>query len=67
VESLGIPSISLVTEQFRGLGTATAKGRRVADLPIMVVPHLYDQWPEEKIREDIRNRLPEILDALVHK
>lgn len=67
MEGLGTPSISLVTDQFRGLGAATAKGRRVSELPIMVLPHLYDQWPEEQIREDIRNRIPEILNALVRK
>ena len=31
----------------------------------MVLPHLYDQFPEEDIRRDVRERVPEFLAALL--
>ena len=64
MEPLGIPTLSFLTEQFKGLGQITAKSRSLPDLPIIVLPHLYDQLPEDDIREDIRRRLPDILAAL---
>jgi hypothetical protein len=65
LEEMGIPTVSLLTEQFRGLGAATAKGKKMADLPVVVLPHLYDQKSPEAVREDIRERLPALLGALL--
>ncbi len=62
-----MPTVSLVTEQFQGLGAATAEGRKMPRLPIIVMPHGYDQWTEEAIREQIRAKLPAILAALTAK
>ncbi len=61
---MGVPTISLVTEQFQGLGAAAAKGRRMPNLPITVMPHGYDQWDEQAIKDEARLRLPEIMAAL---
>ena len=59
-----MPTISFVTEAFRGLGEATAKGKRMPELPIIVLPKLYDQLPEEEIWADMRNRAQDVLAAL---
>ena len=67
MEELGVPTISYVTEPFEGLGIATAKGKRIPDLPMVVLNKGYDQRSEEEIREDIRQRAPEILAALTKK
>ena len=67
MEELGIPSISFVTESFRGLGNATAKGKKMSDLPIVVLPKLYDQFPEDEIREDVRGHVPDVLDSLTNR
>ncbi|MBI3742926.1 MAG: hypothetical protein HY261_01385 [Chloroflexi bacterium] len=59
-----MPTISLVTEAFRGLSQATAKGKRMPELPVIVLPKLYDQLPEAEIRADVRDRVQDILSAL---
>ncbi|MCE2392468.1 MAG: hypothetical protein J4G09_13490 [Proteobacteria bacterium] len=59
-----MPCAGLVTRQFKGLAQATARGRRVPELPVLVLPQGYDEWPEERIRADARERLPALLDAL---
>ena len=64
MEAQGVPTISLVTEHFEGLGLVTAKGQKMPDLPTIVLPHLYDLLSEEEVRQDIRQRVPEILAAL---
>ena len=64
MEGLGVPTISDVTEAFEALGLATAKGKRIPDLPMVVLSKGYDQRPEEEIRADVRQRAPEILAAL---
>jgi hypothetical protein len=63
---LGTPTISLVTEPFRGLANATARGRKIPDLPTIVLPRGYDRLPEEDIRADIRRHLSEMLGAVTH-
>lgn len=60
-----MPSVGLVTEQFRGLAEATARGRRTPDLPILVLPAGYDELPEAEIRADARRRVPELVRALI--
>ena len=59
-----MPTVSLVTQQFRGLGQATARGKKLPELPIVVLPHQYDQMAEPDIRADIRARIPDLLTAL---
>jgi hypothetical protein len=59
-----VPTVSLVTQQFRGLGQATARGKKLPELPIVVLPHQYDQMAEPEIRADIRARIPDLLSAL---
>ncbi|MEE9285243.1 MAG: hypothetical protein V3V35_05885 [Dehalococcoidia bacterium] len=66
MEELGVPTISFVTQPFQGLGLATAKGKRIPDLPIVVLDHLYDQRPEDEIRADVRQRMPEVLAVLTN-
>jgi len=56
--------VSFVTEPFRSLAGATAKGKRVPDLPIIVLPMGYDQRPEDEVRADVRQRVPQVLAAL---
>jgi len=56
--------VGLVTEQFKGLAQATARGRRVPALPVLVLPRGYDELPEAEIRADARERLPALMDAL---
>ncbi len=55
----------MVTEQFRGLAEATARGLRVDDQPIIILPSGYDEWAEADIRADIASRLDDIVAALV--
>lgn len=59
-----MPSVGLVTEQFRGLAEATARGRKNPDLALLVFPAGYDELPEAVIRTDARRRLPELVRAL---
>jgi hypothetical protein len=56
--------VGLVTEQFRGLAEATARGRKNPDLAILVLPAGYDELPEAEIRADAQHRLPELARAL---
>ncbi|MDE0115903.1 MAG: hypothetical protein OXT07_04725 [bacterium] len=62
---MGTPAVGLVTEQFRGLAEATARGLRVDNQPLIVLPSGYDEWSEDDIRADIASRLDDIVDALV--
>ncbi|MCY4036425.1 MAG: hypothetical protein OXF64_03090 [bacterium] len=62
---MGTPTVGLVTEQFRGLAEATARGLRVDNQPVVVLPSGYDEWPEADIRADIAARLDQIVGALV--
>lgn len=61
---MGTPTVTLVTEPFRGLAGATSRGNKIPDLPTIVLPQAYDRLPEEAIRADIRLRLPDILAAV---
>ena len=56
--------MGLVTEQFRGLAEATARGRKNPELALLVFPAGYDELPEAEIRADARRRLPELVRAL---
>jgi hypothetical protein len=56
--------VGLVTEQFRGLAEATARGRRNPALAILVLPAGYDELPEAEIRADARRRMPELVRTL---
>jgi hypothetical protein len=56
--------VGLVTEQFRGLAAATARGRKNPDLAILVFPSGYDELPEAEIRADARRRIAELVRAL---
>ena len=62
---MGTPAVGLVTEQFQGLAEATARGLRVENQPLIVLPSSYDEWSEADIRADIASRLDDIVDALV--
>ena len=53
-----------MTEQFRGLAEATARGRKNPSLSILVFPAGYDELPEAEIRADARRRVPELVRAL---
>ena len=64
MEESGVPSVGIVTDQFSGLALATARGRKMPDLNIIVLPHKYDQLSEEEVRKDIRGRAAEIIAAL---
>ena len=64
MEESGVPSVGIVTEQFSGLALATARGRKMPDLNIIVLPHKYDQLSEQEVREDIRGRAAEIIGTL---
>ncbi len=62
---MGTPAVGLVTEQFRGLAAAAARGLRVENQPLIVLPSGYDEWSEADIRADIASRLDHIVGALV--
>lgn len=53
-----------MTQQFKGLAEATARGRRVPELPVLVLPRGFDELPEDEIRADARERLPALVSAL---
>lgn len=56
--------MGLVTEQFEGLARATAQGRCVPELPVLVLPSDYDERPEAEIRADARARWAALMGAL---
>ena len=67
MEELGIPCVGLVTEQFKGLAQATARGRRVPELPVLVLPRGYDELSDAEIRADARARLSALMGALTQQ
>ena len=46
------------------MANATARGKRMPNLPIIVLPHRYDHLPEDDIREDVRNRVGDVIKIL---
>ena len=37
------------------------------NLPIIVLPHRYDHLPEDDIREDVRNRVGDVIKILTQE
>ncbi|MEK7874530.1 MAG: hypothetical protein AAB502_11830 [Chloroflexota bacterium] len=54
--------MTLVTKAFEGLAKASAKGRGVPDLRVVVLPHPLDSLPEKQIRQIVRQHS----DVIIH-
>ena len=66
LESKGIPTAVIVTNEFAPMGEATAREQGYDGLPLVVVPHPFD-WlapaEVERIAEDIVDEIIHVLTA----
>ena len=65
LELLGVPTVSLVTENFEALARASARARGADELPIVVLPADFDDWDETAVRAAVRDRLASITTRLL--
>ena len=59
-----MPTVTLCTTPFAQLGRLTARGRRMPDLPIVVLPHPMAGRPADSVVELINAAADEIRAAL---
>ncbi len=49
------------------MANATARGKKMPNLPIIVLPHRYDHLPEDDIRADVRGRVGDVIKILTQE
>ena len=64
LERMGLPGITIASDAFIILSQFTARSKGLPELPLVVVPHGLEHWPEEKIRELAENVAPQIVNNL---
>lgn len=65
LESHGVPTVVFVTEPFERVARASAAARGAAKLPIVVLPAGFDDLATEAAAAVVRDRLADVVDALV--
>jgi hypothetical protein len=65
LEIRGVPTVSVVTENFAPLARAAARARGADELPIVVLPADFDDWDDAAIRATVRTRLASITTRLL--
>jgi len=65
LELLGVPTVSLVTENVAALARAAARARGADELPIVVLPADFEDWDEAAVRRAARERLASITTRLL--
>jgi hypothetical protein len=51
MENLGIPSATIVSEEFAAMSEASAREHGYDGLPLVTVPQAFDRLNEEEVRE----------------
>lgn len=64
MESKGIPTAVIVTNEFAPMGEATARERGYDGLPLVVVPHPFDWLPREEVERIGESIVDEIAQVL---
>ncbi|MCB0993538.1 MAG: hypothetical protein KDB21_00505 [Acidimicrobiales bacterium] len=64
LEAAGVPSVSILTEQFLPMGRAAAANRGFDGLHFEVLPTGFDNWSVAEISAELAHRLPAIVGAL---
>lgn len=64
VQKRGVPTVSVVTEQFVSLAKNSAKAMGYPDLPMIVVPHPFETLPREQIRQLAEEKVEELVQKI---
>ncbi len=64
LEEKGIPTVSVVTDEFNGLAKATAAAEGWPGLKMVVVPHFFEELKEDAIVKLADAAYPKMVDAL---
>ncbi|MEK7681295.1 MAG: hypothetical protein AAB369_00535 [Chloroflexota bacterium] len=64
LEARGVPTVTLATQYFEALARITAKGKRLPDLPLTILPHPLNPLPDGQIREAVRKQAGRMVEAL---
>ena len=64
LEAQGIPTVSVVTDEFEGLARETAAAEGRSGLNMVVVPHFFERLDEAAVIKLADNAYPEIVDSL---
>lgn len=65
LESLGIPTVTFVTEVFEVAARAQAVQAGLPDLKIVVVPHRFGWQEQDEARIAAERLIPDVLRSLV--
>ena len=58
-----MPSVVFVTEPFERVARSSAIARGYPKLPILVLPAELEDWPGDRVRSVIADRMGEVRDA----
>lgn len=61
MQKRGVPTVTLVTEQFVSLARAAAKSLGYPDIPLVVVPHPFETMPRDQVRALAEQKYDEIV------
>ncbi|MDO8532719.1 MAG: hypothetical protein Q7T26_11265 [Dehalococcoidia bacterium] len=64
MQKKGVPTVSLVTEEFVSLFKSAARSLGYPDLPTVVVPHPFETLPKEKIKQLADEKYAEIVSKV---
>lgn len=61
---MGIPTVTVVTEEFKQLAETAAQGLGYPDLPMVVVPHPFATLPIEDVERLAEEKFQEIIQKV---
>lgn len=64
LEAQGVPTVSIVTEEFAGLAQETAAAEGCPGLEMIVVPHFFEELSDDAVARLAQERYPKIVAAL---
>ena len=64
LERQGKPTVTIATDEFEGLARETGIAEGYPDLPMVVVPHFFEELSEEQVRLLADEKYPEVLASL---
>lgn len=64
MQKKGVPTVSLVTEEFVSLFKSASRALGYPDLPTVVVPHPFETLPKEKIKQLADEKYEEIVSKI---
>ena len=60
----GLPTVTIVTEQFVSLARSLSRSMGYPDLPMVVVPHPFETLPHDRIRRIAEEKFDEIVSKV---